>query len=267
MKLTHPVSTFHVSRLIATVMQIPLKQYFRSTGNLPAPAAGAGRAAGRVAAEQHRAAIDQPAVDPHFIDTAATGGGLDALITAAGLFIAAALANQALLVGATYLGENIGWTATNALRADLAEHCLRLDLSFHKARTPGELIERIDGDVNTLSNFFSQFVIHMLEQRDPVAGGAGAPVPRRLAGGAGHDDLCRRGGGVLGRIRQIAVPYYTAWREASAGFYGFLGEVLAATEDVRANGAGAYVLRRFHACCRTGCRSPGKRRWSGRPCG
>ena len=42
-----------------------------------------------------------------------------------------------------------------ALRADLAEHCLYLDMSFHNARTPGEMIERVDGDVNVLANFFS----------------------------------------------------------------------------------------------------------------
>ena len=41
-----------------------------------------------------------------------------------------------------------GWPgkATNQLRHDLALHLLRLDLPFHKAHVPGELIERIDGD-------------------------------------------------------------------------------------------------------------------------
>ena len=33
---------------------------------------------------------------------------------------------------------------------------------FHKGRTPGELIERIDGDVTALANFFSQFVVRVL---------------------------------------------------------------------------------------------------------
>src|SRR4051812_14333307 len=103
-----------------------------------------------------------PQIIRGFIDTAQAGGALEALLNAALVFIGVALANQALLVAATYLGENIGWTATNALRADLAAHCLRLDLSFHKARTPGELIERIDGDVNALSTFFAQFIIHVL---------------------------------------------------------------------------------------------------------
>ena len=40
-------------------------------------------------------------------------------------------------------------------------HCLRLDMSFHKAHAPGELIERLDGDVTALGNFFSQMVIRL----------------------------------------------------------------------------------------------------------
>jgi ATP-binding cassette subfamily B protein/ATP-binding cassette subfamily C protein len=97
-----------------------------------------------------------------FIDSAIAGGAPEALSTAALLFIGLALLNQAASTFATYLGENVGWTATNALRADLAAHCLRLDMSFHKARTSGELIERIDGDVNALASFFSHFFVRML---------------------------------------------------------------------------------------------------------
>jgi ABC-type transport system involved in cytochrome bd biosynthesis fused ATPase/permease subunit len=35
-------------------------------------------------------------------------------------------------------------------------------MGFHNAHTAGEMIERIDGDVDALSNFFSQFVISLL---------------------------------------------------------------------------------------------------------
>ena len=65
-------------------------------------------------------------------------------------------------VSATYVGENVAWTATNALRAEMARHCLNLDMSYHNNVSPGELIERIDGDVAELSNFFSQLVIRVL---------------------------------------------------------------------------------------------------------
>ena len=35
-------------------------------------------------------------------------------------------------------------------------------MGFHKSTTPGELIERIDGDVTALSNFFSAFMIRVV---------------------------------------------------------------------------------------------------------
>ena len=77
---------------------------------------------------------------------------------AAGLFLGIAFVVQLLGILQTYLGTNIAWTATNGLRGDLAAHCLRLDMSFHKSRTPGELIQRVDGDVAALGNLFSHFL-------------------------------------------------------------------------------------------------------------
>jgi len=102
-----------------------------------------------------------PQVLRYFIDTAKTGGALRSLAGAGLLFVGVALVNQVLSVTAMYTGENVGWTATNALCRDLTMHCLRLDMSFHKSHTPGEMIERLDGDVTALATFFSQFVIHV----------------------------------------------------------------------------------------------------------
>ncbi|MGI8485837.1 MAG: ABC transporter ATP-binding protein, partial [Thermomicrobiales bacterium] len=55
------------------------------------------------------------------------------------------------------------------------------------------------------------------------------------------------------RIRTVATPDWTAERQVSADFYGFLGEYLAGLEDVRASGrsAQAFVLRRFVELMRT----------------
>ena len=103
-----------------------------------------------------------PQILRFFIDTAVANGALEVLFRAALLFLGVALANQLLMAAATYTGADVGWTATNAMRRDLALHCLKLDMSFHTARTPGELIERIDGDVTALSNFFSQFSVQVL---------------------------------------------------------------------------------------------------------
>src|SRR6266542_2868986 len=100
-----------------------------------------------------------PQIVRTYIDAAREGAPLGTLVVAALTFTGVALLGQVIALAETYIASNVGWQATNALRADLVAHCLALDLSFHNARTPGELIERVDGDVSTLANFFSRFVV------------------------------------------------------------------------------------------------------------
>src|SRR5438876_8167372 len=106
--------------------------------------------------------LANPQILRAFIDAITSRSQETSLLGIAVLFIGVALGQQGLSVAATYVGEVVAWTATNALRSDLTLHCLRLDLSFHKARTPGELIERLDGDVTAMANFFSKFVIQVV---------------------------------------------------------------------------------------------------------
>ena len=100
-----------------------------------------------------------PQLIARFIDSAFTPQATSDLLTLALIYVLLAFVGQGLNIGATYLASYVGWTATNNLRADPAEHALHLDLSFHKSHTPGELIDRVDGDVNTLTRFFSRFFI------------------------------------------------------------------------------------------------------------
>ncbi|MDQ3921473.1 MAG: ABC transporter ATP-binding protein, partial [Actinomycetota bacterium] len=181
-----------------------------------------------------------------FIDTATQGGALRSLVTIAVLFIAVALAGQVLGVAATYTGEWVGWSATNSLRADLAEHCLELDMSFHNNRTPGELIERIDGDVNTLSNFFSRLVLLVGGSVLLLAGVLALLWREDWRVGLSLSLFTLFSLVVLSRIRHIAVPAMAAERQANAELYGFLEERLSGLADLRSNGASSYVMQRFH---------------------
>src|SRR5689334_6413814 len=103
-----------------------------------------------------------PLVASRFIDRATTGGAVGELIFLALLTMGLALAGQGMAIAETYVAEYASWAATNALRADLLAHLLRLEATFHMAHTPGELIERADGDVATLARFFSRFVVSIL---------------------------------------------------------------------------------------------------------
>ena len=180
-----------------------------------------------------------------FIDDALAGASMDSLVGLALAFIAITLLTQALLVAATYVSQDVGWTATNALRVDLAEHCLGLDMPFHKARTPGELIERIDGDVSALANFFSQFTVMVLSNMLLLAGVLAVLWLEDWRMGAALSLFTLTALFVLNRTRRFATPFQIANRQAHAIMFGFLEERLAGIEDIRANGAGPYAVRRF----------------------
>jgi ATP-binding cassette subfamily B protein len=185
-----------------------------------------------------------PLVASRFIDQATSGGALRGLIILALVAIGLSLGGQGLAVVETYVAESVSWAATNALRADLLAHLLRLDASFHTAHTPGELIERVDGDVATLARFFSRFVVYVLGNGLLMAGVVVLLFSVDWRVGLGLSAFVLLALLAMLRIRATATPLWAAERQASADFYGFLGEYLTGLEDIRSSGAGAFVLRR-----------------------
>ncbi len=184
-----------------------------------------------------------PQIIRYVLDTAQAGAATATLAVAALLFILFNLLQAGAGLALNYVGEDVSWTATNALRADLTRHCLRLDMDFHNSRTPGELIERIDGDVSELTSFFSQLVLRVLFNGLLISGVIVLLWREdwRMGAAAGVYALLTLV--VLQSLQQRNTRYASAFREAQAALNGFLEERLAGREDVRANGGEGYVLR------------------------
>ena len=220
-------------------MHIPLKHYWQVFANYLRPYHGrvgllAVLLLGSIGLE-----LINPQIMRYFIDAARAGGASAALTAVALLFLGVALAQQVVALCATYVSEDLAWKATNGLRLDLARHCLHLDMSFHNARTPGEMIERIDGDVAALANFFSKFVIQVLGSLLLLTGVLALLFREDWRVGLTLTAFALVAFVTLARMRNIAVPSWAASREASANLYGFLEERLAGTQDIRASGARA----------------------------
>ena len=187
--------------------------------------------------------IIAPQIMRDFIDSALAGEALSTLTWTAIAFISIALIQQGVAIGVTYLGENVAWTATNALRAELAEHAVHLDMRFHNDHTPGELIERIDGDVTELATFFSQFALNLIANGLLLVGILIALFLEDWRVGITFTVFSFLTLTILGKVKDIAVPHQKARREAEAQYFGFIEEQLSGTEDIRSSGAVDFSIR------------------------
>lgn len=181
-----------------------------------------------------------------FIDQATTGAPIDTLTWLALLFLVAALGAQLVTVGESYVAENVGLTATNQMRSDLTLHTLKLDPQFHGSHTPGELIERVDGDVATLSNFFSRFVVQMFANAVLLVAVLGLMFTIDWRVGLATSVFVVITVALVNKMRNMSVSYWRVARQSSAELFGFLEERLSGTEDIRSSGAVAYTMRRLY---------------------
>jgi ABC-type multidrug transport system fused ATPase/permease subunit len=186
-----------------------------------------------------------PQIVRSFIDLATAGGAMNNLIRLALIYLSLSILNQVLSGGSAYLSADIGWRATNLLRADLFRQTLDLDMAYHKDRMPGEMIERVDGDVSSIFNFFSQFVIRILAAVLLAIGTLVMLWRENWLVGLSLTIFAISAIGVLHWRRGVAVGPTRQERELTARIFGFIEERLTGLDDIRANGAGRYVMHRF----------------------
>ncbi len=226
-------------------MKLPLQKYWDLLGNYLLPEWKRAALMGALLLAGIGLQLYVPQIVRDFIDLALAGGALETLTRMALTFLVLALVKEVCVTATAYIGQDVRWRATNALRRDLALHCLHLDMKFHNLRTPGEMIERVDGDVNELSNFFSQFVIQIAGNLLLLVGVLAMLFREDWRIGAAFLGFCLFTLFVLSRVIDFAVSQWEKARQASAELFGFLEERLAGTEDIAALGAGPYKMRRL----------------------
>ncbi|MGO4528245.1 ABC transporter ATP-binding protein [Paenibacillus sp. 2TAF8] len=192
-----------------------------------------------------------PQIIGRFIDTAASGGILGDLVQLAGLFLLIAVSNQLITIAVSYLGNDVAWRATNRMRGDLLKHCLRLDMRFHNVKTPGEMIERVDGDVTSISNFFALFIVQVIGSFVLLAGILGFMFTINVPIALVMTVFTLLSILFMVVIRNLGVESSKNERAASASLFSLIEERIAGIEDVQANGHVPYVMNRFFRTMRT----------------
>ncbi|MCX6018114.1 MAG: ABC transporter ATP-binding protein [Chloroflexi bacterium] len=184
--------------------------------------------------------LANPQILRHFIDTASSPAPGE-LIWIAAFFAGTAVLGNIASGFAAYVGEDVAWSATNALRADLVRHTLGLDMTFHKMHTAGEMIERIDSQfvVKVCGTFVLMFGVLVLMFFEDWRIGLTMTIYALLV-------LL-----VMRRAKGVAVPYFKDQRQATADLSAFWEERLSGLEDIRSSGAESHAMRMQAGLMRT----------------
>ena len=184
------------------------------------------------------------------VDRASTGTATTSdVVVPAMAFLVLAIASQIVTIGVTWLATVTAWNTANRLRLELAEHVLGLDLEFHRTHSPGELIQRVDGDITSVSDFLSRVVAKIGSAVLLVTGIILILTVIDWRIGLGFFTYVSLSGWLALRTRDHAVSSSVEEMSAYAKLYGGIEERLTAGEDLRANRAGPHVMWRFVEDC------------------
>lgn len=179
------------------------------------------------------------------VDRAIAGTDTAMVVRFAIGFLAIAVTTQLIAVVVAWFATITAWRTTNQIRLRLARHVLGLDHEFHRSHTPGELIQRVDGDVTSVSDFLGRVVPRALGGAFLVVGMVVvlAVLDVRLA--LGTVVYIAIATAIVTRSRHRAVAESSAEMGSYARLYGGIEERLTAGEDLRSNGASAHAMWRF----------------------
>ena len=202
-------------------------------------------ALGALIAAASAGALAGPLIVRRIVDVATRGTTVGQVVRLGVLYLVVAVVTQVLNVVVVRSATRAAWRITNGLRLDITRHVLGLDHEFHRKHTPGELIQRVDGDVTNVSNFLSQVV--------PKVAGAVFLLSGMLAVLTVLDWRLAAGMAVylVASALLVLSMRHRAVRESSdemgslAKLYGGIEERLTAVEDLRANGAENHAMWRF----------------------
>jgi len=217
----------------------------RALGALLRPDAWRWAGLGALVALASGLTIAGPLVVRRIVDTATDGTTTGEITRLALLFLAIAATAQVISVIVAWLATVAAWRTTNDLRLAMTRHVLGLDHEFHRTHTPGELIQRVDGDITSVSEFLGQVVTKAAGAAMLVGGMVVVlgVIDWRL--GLGMAAYVAMAVAVIVRQRHRAVSESSDEMGALGRLYGGIEERLTAAEDLRANGAADHVAWRF----------------------
>ncbi|MBK5114676.1 MAG: ABC transporter ATP-binding protein [Candidatus Heimdallarchaeota archaeon] len=193
-------------------------------------------------------------IDAVFAETLDT----KAILIASLIYIGFSLIHRAAYVVIRYFSQKLAWATTNDLRVDLTNHCMNLDMTFHNQYKTGEMIERIDGDASSLSEFFSTFSIYFFGSLILLIGVLTAVFIEKWVYGVLFLGFAFLALIAFYFVRNVSSPLWKKARESTTALFGHIEESVSGLEDIKGNGADEFLMKRFHEVSQTDFKNKNK---------
>lgn len=191
--------------------------------------------------------VFNPQLIRYFIDTATEGGSWNALLLAAGIFTLTTVLLQFNQILSVYLGDSVGWKATNLLKQKLLQIIMKRDIAYINEYRSGEMLERVESDCNNLFTLLSHFCFQVLSNMLLLVGVITMFYVENWIMGTVILVFSIVTLWLLIASRGVIFKYSLKEREESTEYYGFIEERINGAIDIHTNGAGYYVMRKFYS--------------------
>ena len=226
--------------------------HWQALAALLAPFKGRVVALGAVAAVGAALPLVGPLLLKLIIDRAVDGAATSDLLVPAGFYVAVAVVSQIIAIAVLWAATKLTWNVTDAARVELTGHVLDHDLAFHHTKTPGELVERVDGDLTAVSDHLANFAVTLMSVIFTLGGMVVVVSVIDWRIGLALLGYIAVATIVFSSVKDRAVSASENERGAMARLYSGIEERLVGADDLRANGGGAHAMKRFSSDARRG---------------
>jgi ATP-binding cassette subfamily B protein len=211
------------------------------------------------------ATLAGPSIVERFVDRAKSGAGRNELISYALVYLAVALFGGASRVAANYLGVWTGWRIADSLRSRLLRRIAADEPVLEVERRPvGEVLERVEGNADIIGRSIAESGFRLLGNTAIALGTLIVLLVHIPAAALGISVLLAITFFAVQRLGRISVRRWEGARDEQADLFGFMGDVLAARDDLFLLGESRWAVRRTRSALDALYRSAGRAYIGGR---
>lgn len=191
--------------------------------------------------------ILSPQVLSYFIDSAQSGKTLGYISMIVLMYMVTIVLNMAGGVCESYFAKSFGWKITNSFRKEVMAHFLKIDMSHHENWTSGEMITRLDEDVEGLFNYFYMLIFKLVGSSLLMAGILIVLAVKNSIIAAAMLSFSIVSVWIFKAIQDYGIKLYIRRSEAISKLNGIMKERIDSIVEIRTNAAEKYSLHILNA--------------------